>query len=149
MARSGTRSKGKKSERANLLKNVPLFAGCSPREMASIASVGKVVSFPTGGVICKEGQSGVGLHVVVEGEVKVQVGGRTRRRLGAGAFFGEVALLDGGPRTATVVAETPVRALVIPVWNFKSVLKSHPSIAVKMLEEVAGKLRTTESSLTH
>jgi CRP/FNR family cyclic AMP-dependent transcriptional regulator len=149
MARSKTRSKGKESDRAGLLKKVPIFSGCSTREVAHIASVGKMVDFPTGGVICHEGQSGVGLHVVVEGEIKVQVGGRTRRRLGAGAFFGEVALLDGGPRSATVVAETPVRALVIPLWNFRSVLKSHPTIAVKMLEEVAGRLRSTESSLTH
>jgi CRP-like cAMP-binding protein len=89
------------------------------------------------------------MHVIMAGEVKVMVGDRTRRRLGPGAFFGEIALLDGGPRTASVVAETPVRTFAITSWNFRAVLKSHPSLPLKMLEEVCSRLRENERSLSN
>ena len=76
------------------------------------------------------------------------VGGRTRRRLGPGSFFGEISLLDRRPRTATVVAETPVRALSLSAWNFRAALKEHPSLAVKMLEELASRVRTANPSVS-
>lgn len=139
----------KKSEKVELLRNVPMFQGCSERELNKIVSVTKEVRFPAGQEICHEGDTGVGLHVVVEGDTKVQVGGRTKRRLGPGAFFGEIALLDGGPRSATVVAETDVVTLSLPAWGFKSTLEAHPSLAMKMLEEVCSRLRSSEDSITH
>ena len=133
-----------------LLRTVPIFSACTAKELSAIAATVKEVDFPAGKVICEEGQTGVGLHVIVQGETKVQIGGRTRGRLGPGAFFGEIALLDGGPRTATVVAETPVKALSIVIWDFKALLKSQSNLAFKMLEEVCRRLRATnESSLTH
>ena len=137
-----------KSEFTSLLKTVPIFSACTKRELESIAAIVKEVEFEAGRVICKEGETGVGLHVVMEGETKVQIGGRTRRRLGPGAFFGEIALLDGGPRSATVVAETPVKTLAIPAWTFRSVIKTQPNLALKMLEEVCRRLRTTDASLS-
>ena len=133
----------------NLLKTVPIFSPCSRRELAAIGRIAKEVHFDPGVEICREGETGVGLHIVVEGETKVQIGGRTRRRLGPGAFFGEVAVLDGGPRTATVVAETPVRTLSIPSWSFRTLLRSQPSLSNKMLEEVCRRLRTTDASLSY
>jgi CRP/FNR family transcriptional regulator, cyclic AMP receptor protein len=133
-----------------LLRTIPIFSTCTAKELASIAAIVKEVDFEAGRIICKEGDAGVGLHVIVEGEVKVQIGGRTQSRFGAGAFFGEIALLDGGPRTATVVAETPVRALSIVIWDFKPMLESQSTLALKMLEEVCSRLRATnESSLTN
>ena len=133
-----------------LLRTVPIFSSCTAKELSTIAAAVKEVDFPAGKVICEEGQTGVGLHVIVQGETKVQIGGRTRGRLGPGAFFGEIALLDGGPRTATVIAETPVKALSIVIWDFKAILKSQSNLALKMLEEVCRRLRATnESSLTH
>ncbi|MBA2725735.1 MAG: cyclic nucleotide-binding domain-containing protein, partial [Actinobacteria bacterium] len=69
--------------------------------------------------------------------------------LGPGAFFGEIALLDGGPRSATVVAEGDVTTLSLPTWAFRSILKANPTLALKMLEEVCRRLRTSESSLTN
>ena len=137
------------AELANVLKTLPLFSSCSRKELGIIAGIGKEVEFPPGRVIAREGQTGVGLHVVLEGETKVEVGGRTRRRLGPGAFFGEIAVLDGGPRSATVVAETPVRTFVIPEWSFKVALKNQPSLALKMLEEVCRRVRATDSSITN
>jgi CRP/FNR family transcriptional regulator, cyclic AMP receptor protein len=130
------------------LKTVPLFSDCSPRELASLGRFLREVNFPAGREIVKEGQTGTGLHVIVEGETKVMAGDRTRRKLGPGAFFGEISLLDRGPRTATVVAETPVRTLSLSSWNFRAALKEHPSMAVKMLEELASRVRTAGSSPT-
>jgi CRP/FNR family transcriptional regulator, cyclic AMP receptor protein len=131
------------------LRTVPLFSDCSARELGSLGRFLRQVDFPAGREIVKEGQTGTGLHVIVEGEAKVVAGGRTRRRLGPGAFFGEISLLDRGPRTATVVAETPVRTLALSAWNFRAALKEHPSMAVKMLEEMASRVRSAGSSITH
>ncbi len=130
------------------LKKVPLFSGCSARELASLGRFLREVDFPAGRQIVQEGRTGTGLHVIVEGETKVVVGDRTRRRLGPGDFFGEISLLDRGPRTATVIAETPVRTLSLSAWNFRAALKEHPSLAVKMLEELASRVRTAGSSPT-
>jgi CRP/FNR family transcriptional regulator, cyclic AMP receptor protein len=142
------RSKGK-SQIVQTLKGIPLFSACSGSELNEISSIVREVDFPAGQVICKEGTSGIGMHIVVEGDVKVQIGGRTRRRLGAGAFFGEIALLDGGPRTASVVADTAVKTLSVPQWEFKAMLKAHPNLTVKMLEEACRRLRVNDASLTN
>ena len=139
----------KRSEHLKMLRNVPLFAGCSDRELSRIAQSMKEVHFRAGRVICNEGALGAGLHMVIEGETRVQVNGRTKRRLGPGSFFGEIALLDGGPRSATVIAETDVMTLSLPMWSFRSLLKAHPTLALKMLEEVGQRLRSTEKSLSH
>ncbi len=129
------------------LKTVPLFSGCSARELASLSQFLKEVDYPAGREIVKQGHTGTGLHVIVDGQTKVVIGERTRRRLGPGDFFGEISLLDRGPRTATVVAETPVRTLSLSVWNFRAALKEHPSMAVKMLEELARRLRASGPSV--
>lgn len=139
----------KKSEKVELLRAVPLFQGCSDRQLANIVASTKEVHFEAGREICHEGESGVGLHLVLEGETKVEIGGRTKRRLGPGAFFGEIALLDGGPRSATVVAETDVTTMSLPTWAFRSTLKANPTLALKMLEELCRRLRTSEKSMTN
>lgn len=136
-------------QQVDLLRTIPLFAGCTDRELKAIAASGKEVRFDAGTEICSEGETGVGLHVIIQGEVKVQVGGRTRRRLGAGAFFGEIALLDGGPRSATVLSETPLVTFVVPVWGFRSLLKGQPGLALKILEEVCRRLRGADASVHH
>jgi CRP/FNR family cyclic AMP-dependent transcriptional regulator len=130
------------------LGTVPLFSGCSARELASLGRFVREVDFPAGREILKKGQTGAGLHVIVEGETKVLLDGGNERRLGPGAFFGEISLLDRGPRTATVVAETPVRTLALSSWNFRAALKEHPTIAVKMLEELASRIRTSNASIS-
>ena len=130
------------------LRTVPLFSGCSTRELASLSQFLKVVDFPAGREIVKEGNTGTGLHVLLEGETKVVVRNRTRQRLRPGDFFGEISLLDRGPRMATVVAETPVRTLSLSSWNFRAALKQHPSMALKMLEEMARRVRTTSASVS-
>lgn len=140
------RAKRKESDFTEILKTVPLFASCTKKELSSVAAVAKDVHFSEGHVICREGDTGIGLHVVVEGETKVQIGGRTKRRLGPGAFFGEIALLDGGPRTATVIAETPVRTISIVAWDFRTALKANTTLTLKLLEEVCRRARSANSA---
>ena len=82
------------------------------------------------------------LFLILDGQCKVTIGGKTKARLGPGDFFGEVALLDGGPRTATVTAVSAVRLVGITGWVFRGLLMEHPTIALKTLEAVAGRLRS-------
>jgi CRP-like cAMP-binding protein len=86
-------------------------------------------------------RAGIGLFLIVDGRCDVTIGGKSKAKLGPGDFFGEVALLDGGPRTATVTAQTPVTLVGITGWVFRGLLMEHPSIALKTLESVAGRLR--------
>jgi CRP-like cAMP-binding protein len=130
------------------LAGVPLFAGLSKRELGAIAAAAKEVDHHPGEFLARQGESGVGFFLIVDGTARVVVGGRTRRRLGGGDTFGEIALLDGGPRTASVVAESPVRLLGITAWGFRALLAQHPSITLKLLEQVASRLRAASSSIT-
>jgi CRP/FNR family cyclic AMP-dependent transcriptional regulator len=123
------------------LANVPIFSGCSKRELTLIARAAKEVNHKEGTVIAREGERGIGLFLILNGECEVTIGGKRKAKLSAGDFFGEVALLDGGPRTATVTALTPVKLVGITGWVFRGLLMEHPSIALKTLESVAGRLR--------
>ncbi len=130
------------------LKRVPLFSACSTRELRAIAGVVKDVRHPKGTVIATEGDPGVGLFVIVDGEAEVTIGGKRMAILRRGDFFGEVALLDGGPRSATVTARTDMRLLGLTEWVFRGLLQEHPSIAVKTLETMAGRLRDATQAAT-
>ncbi len=130
------------------LTNVPIFSGCSQKELNLIARAVKEVSHPAGTVIAREGEPGVGLFVVIEGTAKVTIGGSPKSKLGPGDFFGEIALLDGGPRTATVTATSDVKLLGLTEWVFRGLLQQHPSIAVKTLQGLAGRLRQASRSAT-
>lgn len=129
------------SDIATKLGQVPIFSGCSKRELTLIARAAKEVVHKEGTLIAREGERGIGLFMILEGECWVSIGGRTKAKLGPGDFFGEVALLDGGPRTATVSAVTQVKLIGITGWVFRGLLMEHPSIALKTLEAVAGRLR--------
>jgi CRP/FNR family transcriptional regulator, cyclic AMP receptor protein len=138
----------KRDPKLEMLGSVPLFSGCTDKELREISKMAKEVDFPEGKQICKQGQTGLGLHVITDGETKVVINGRTRRRLGPGAFFGEMALLDNGPRSAGVIAETEVSTLSLSAWDFKEVIGNHPTIAVKILEEMSKRLREADASLS-
>ena len=123
------------------LAKVPMFAGCTKRELEAIARAVKEVRHSEGHVIAREGDRGVGFFLIAEGTAKVSIGGKTRSRLGPGDFFGEIALLDRGPRTATVTSTSPVTLLGLTAWVFRGLIEEHPSIGFKLLEVVAGRLR--------
>lgn len=129
------------NEIASKLAAVPMFSGCTRKELAIIARAAKEVSHREGTVIAREGERGIGLFLILDGQCSVSIGGKEKSKLGPGSFFGEIALLDGGPRTATVSAVTDVRLLGLTEWVFRGLLAEHPSIALKTLESIAGRLR--------
>ena len=132
---------------ANLSK-VPLFSSCSNRELNTIARAVKPVDHPKGTVIAREGEPGIGLFVIQTGTADVTIGGKKKASLGPGDFFGEIALLDGGPRTATVTASSDVELLGLTEWVFRGLMHEHPSIAIKTLEAMAGRLRNATKAAT-
>lgn len=137
------------AKKKDLLKGVPLFDCLTQRERISIIEAGKEVRYPAGKNIVEEGTAGMGFHLILEGDAQVTVRGKTRAKIGPGAYFGEISLLDRGPRTATVTAVTPVTTLSLVSWNFLPLMDEHPSIAKKMLVELCGRIRNLEKSLTH
>lgn len=132
---------------AELLRSVPLFAACSKRELRSLASATDFLEFPAGTAICEQDGTDADLYLIVEGTARVVIGGRSRKHLAPGDFFGEIALLDGGPRTATVITDMPAMCLRVDATAFRRVLESDAGLAVKMLREVAARLRATDRSL--
>jgi CRP/FNR family transcriptional regulator, cyclic AMP receptor protein len=123
----------------DLLQRVPIFQGLEPRELERIAGSMKQRTFRAGDTVTAEGQGGVGFFVIESGEAKVTIGGKDRRTLGPGDYFGEVALLTDSPRTATIKAETDLRCYGMTSWDFKPLVESHSSIAWKLLQTMAKK----------
>ncbi len=124
-------------EAVDLLRRVPIFEGLDNRDLERIAGSLKQRTFRAGDVVTTEGQGGVGFFVIEDGEAKVTIHGSERRRLGPGDYFGEVALLNDSPRTATITAETELRCFGMTSWDFKPLVESHGSIAWKMLQAMA------------
>ena len=94
-------------------------------------------TFRAGDTVTTEGQGGIGFFVIENGEAKVSIGGEERRRLGAGDYFGEVALLTDRPRTATITAETDLRCYGMTSWDFKPLVENHSTIAWHLLQAMA------------
>lgn len=135
-------------EIASQLSRVALFSGCSRRELEAIARAAKEITHTDGKVLAREGDRGIGFFLITDGTAKVTVGGKARAKLGPGDFFGEIALLDQGPRSATVTATSRVKLLGLTAWVFRGLVQEHPTIALKMLEVVASRLRTASKDLT-
>jgi CRP-like cAMP-binding protein len=126
------------------LRALPLFEGLSERQLRMIAAQGQELEFGPEATIVAEGTKAIDFYVLLQGAARVTVGGRTRRRLASGDYFGEVSVLDGGPRTATVTAEEPVVVFRLERKAFVSVLRRNPEIAIKILAVVARRLREVE-----
>jgi len=130
-----------------VLARVPLFGGLSRRHLKKLAEHADEVSFRERETIVEIGQPGTSFYVILEGEAKVVRGSKTLARLGPGEFFGEISLLDGGPRTATVIADTPVRAVRVFKRSFDMVVNQEPGVASEILTVVARRLREAERTL--
>src|SRR6476469_9398384 len=139
---------GMADERIEILGRVQLFDGLPAGELAAVANAAKERRYDTGDV--GEGEGGIGFFVMAEGTARVEAHGERRGTLGPGASFGEVALLDegGGRRTASVIAESPVRAFGLTSWQFTPLLEQHPQIAVKVAKILARRLREAEERAT-
>ena len=115
------------------LASVPLFAACSRKDLQRIARASDEVQIPAGRTLMKQDDVGRECFVLVDGKVKVERNGRKVASLGPGAYFGELSLLDKGPRTATVTAESPITVLVLGPREFSAVLDEVPQLAHKLL----------------
>ncbi len=136
-----------KRRSAVALSGVPLFSGLSKKHLNHLASSADEVSFARGESIVREGELGETLFVILEGQVKVVMKGKKIARLLPGSFFGELSALDGGPRIASVVAETPVKALRVFHRTMMELLASEPALTIKMLEDIARRIRGLEPPL--
>jgi CRP-like cAMP-binding protein len=128
-----------------LLKRVPLFTDLDDREVRQIASSMKERTFRPGDAVTEEGKGGVGFFVIADGTAKVTVGGTEVRTLGPGDYFGEIGLIADTDRTATITAEGPLRCYGMTSWDFRPLVESNASIAWKMLQVLAQRLREAQS----
>ncbi|HMC06843.1 MAG TPA: cyclic nucleotide-binding domain-containing protein [Solirubrobacterales bacterium] len=126
------------------LGRVPLFAKVKGRELGRLAKVMRESSFGEGETITIEGESGVGFFVIEEGNATVSLKGEILRTLKPGDHFGEIALIDEGPRSATVTATTDLRCRGMAAWEFRTFVQGHPEVAWPMLQALVGRLREAE-----
>jgi CRP/FNR family cyclic AMP-dependent transcriptional regulator len=128
------------------LARVPLFSGIKPKELKKLGKRMTERSFNEGDEITREGESGIGFFVIEDGEASVSIRGTIVRTLGPGEHFGEVALIDSGPRSATIVASTDLRCRGMSAWEFRPFVEEHPEVAWGLLETLVGRLRAAEGS---
>ncbi len=130
----------RRDRKLELIGKVPLFAGCSKRELSRIASLADEVDIPARTALTSEGRTGREFCVLLSGSVDVHRGRKKVATLREGDFFGEIALILNAPRAATVMAATPVRILVVERRAFRSLMEQVPSIQTKVLEALAVRL---------
>jgi CRP/FNR family transcriptional regulator len=124
-----------------MLKQVPLFSGLDEKELQAIASSMRERKFRAGDTVTQEGAGGVGFFVVGSGEADVNVGGETKGSVGPGDYFGEIALINESPRTATLTARTDMICYGMTPWDFRPLVESNSAIAWKLLTAMAEKMR--------
>jgi CRP-like cAMP-binding protein len=131
------------------LAAIPLFAHLDRRHLRRIAALSTDVIVEPGRVLCREGEPGLDFFVVEDGRFTVTVKGREISTLGPGDFFGELALLDGGHRTAGVAAATAGRVLVVGQGEFEALLREEPVVAVRMLPGIGARMRRLADAASH
>jgi CRP/FNR family transcriptional regulator, cyclic AMP receptor protein len=130
----------RKNAKIELIKSVPLFSGCTKKELEAISAQADELTVPAGKALTKEGARGREFMVIVDGSAEVRKKGRRLNLLGSGDFLGEIALITGAPRTATVTTTLPSRLLVITARDFKALLRRMPSLQLKVLDALAARL---------
>ena len=128
-----------------LLQQVPLFADFERGDLQRLARSFKQRTFEAGRTVADEGKTGAGFFVIESGEATVSVHGSERAKLGAGDYFGEIALIDDGARSATITADSELRCYGLTSWEFRPLVESNASIAWKLLETMAKRLRAAQS----
>jgi CRP/FNR family cyclic AMP-dependent transcriptional regulator len=125
----------------DMLKKVPLFAGLDNKELQQIASSMRERKFRAGDTVTQEGAGGVGFFVVEQGQADVSIGGESKGSVGPGDYFGEIALINESPRTATLTARTDMLCYGMTPWDFRPLVESNSTIAWKLLTAMAEKMR--------
>jgi len=137
-----------RGNKIKLLKGVRLFSACNDRELGRIASLVDEIKVEPGRVLTKEGEPGGEAFVVADGKASATLRKKKLATYGPGSFFGEMSLLDHGPRAATITADTPMHLLVLDPRSFVSLLDDVPSVSRKILRVLAERLRTVEKAPT-
>jgi len=136
-------------ETVRLLQRTPLFGQFSEKELEAVLRTAKQRTFEAGSTIVHEGDAGgVGFYLITNGQVEVRKGKKALAKLGAGEFFGEMALIDEAPRSADVVALEKTSCLMLTRWDLRGLIGAHPDIAIKMMMELARRLRMTNQALS-
>ena len=128
----------------DLLQRVPLFADFDRGDLQRLARSFKERTFEAGHAVAEEGKGGAGFFVIESGEATVSVRGKERGKLGPGDYFGEIALIDDGRRSATVTADSELHCYGLTSWEFRPLVESNASIAWKLLETLAKRLRAAQ-----
>jgi CRP-like cAMP-binding protein len=134
-----------KDAKVELLSNVPLFSACSKRDLGRIAALADEIDVPEGRVLTRQGEPGWECFVIVEGRAKATMRGTGTASLGPGDVVGEMALLDRGPRSATVTASTDMHLLVLTSRGFSSLINQVPLVARRIMAALAGRVRAAEA----
>jgi len=132
-------------EKMRHLEDVPLLAECTQKQLRAISDISRVVEVPAGTSLTRAGQPGDEFFVILDGSAAVEKPGKKRVFLRPGDFFGEMSLLDGGPRSVTVRAATSLRVLVIDRKNFQGVLREVPDLTEKLLVTLSSRVRALET----
>jgi CRP/FNR family transcriptional regulator, cyclic AMP receptor protein len=127
------------------LRKVPLFAELDDEDLGRLANQMKERRFTEGNPMTSEGTGGAGFFVITDGNATVSVGGEARSTLGPGDYFGEIALIDDGTRSATITAATDVTAYGLTSWEFKPFVEDHPQVAWALLKTLAERLRAAQA----
>ena len=135
------------TDTASLLSRIDLFAGLSGRQLGRLASRAKEVHHQAGRTVTSEGNIGLGFHLILDGQATVTQGSTVRRRLGPGDHFGEISMIDGRRRSATVTAETPMRTLTVPHSTFEELVDADPAFARGLLKVLCARLREAEEHI--
>ncbi len=133
---------------AVLISKVSLFSELSQKDLKSIAKSGTERKFTIGDIIVKEGETGVGFYLILDGTVEVRKKKKTLSTLTTGDFFGEMGLIDDQPRSADVVAVSPTVTFCLSPWTFLGIIKGNPNVSVGMMKVLVGRLRATDRALS-
>jgi len=129
-----------------LLQKTPIFANTSPASLKAMLKSAVEKTVQEGDKLVSQGEAGAGFYLILAGVAEVIANGEKLAEFGPGDFFGELAVIDGAPRTADVVAKADTTCLVVTQWAMRSIISSHSEIALSMLEELARRLRATDAA---
>ena len=138
-----------RDEKIDLLRTVPLFAGLDDRDMERVSTLADIIDLPADRLLMTQGQHGWEMFILVSGSARIERDGQSLGERGAGEVLGEIALLDGGPRTATVTLSEPSRLLVVARREFQALMDEFPDIRLRVLEAVAHRLRSLDPDGLH